>query len=87
MQTNSPLMRELEKCCDAAWMLPRVIDRATDARPARCNREHVQRLECSAALEAHSPDMVLCSWMPFGTDWTPAMRACCTVRMSLHLTT
>ena len=39
----------------------------------------MQQLECSAALDAHSPDIVLCSWMPFGVDWTNALRACRTV--------
>ena len=46
-----------------------------------CFREFVQQLECSAALNACSPDVVLCSWMPFGMDWTSAMRACRTVRV------
>ena len=41
----------------------------------------MQQLECSAALDAHSPDLVLCSWMPFGVDWTGAMRACRSVRI------
>ena len=57
-----------------------MMEKATDSIRACHRRENVQQLECSAALDAHSPDMVLCSWMPFGVDWTSDMRACPTVR-------
>lgn len=36
----------------------------------------VQTADFRDALHEHMPDMVLCSWMPLGDDWTAAFRAC-----------
>eukprot|EP01043_Picozoa_sp_COSAG02_P056907 COSAG02_NODE_6823_length_3342_cov_2.131977_2_plen_273_part_00 len=36
----------------------------------------VEPLNCSAALAAHTPAVVLISWMPSGVDWTAEVRAC-----------
>jgi hypothetical protein len=36
----------------------------------------VEPLDCSAALAAHTPAVVLVSWMPPGVDWTAEVRAC-----------
>jgi hypothetical protein len=36
-------------------------------------------MDYQMALAAIQPDVVLCSWMPFGMDWTHAMRACASV--------
>jgi hypothetical protein len=33
-----------------------------------------------AALAHYRPAVVVCSWMPLGQDWTPAFRACPSVR-------
>ncbi|HET8628431.1 MAG TPA: hypothetical protein VFL91_13490 [Thermomicrobiales bacterium] len=33
-----------------------------------------------AALARYRPAVVVCSWMPLGEDWTPAFRACPSVR-------
>ena len=40
----------------------------------------VEPLDYRAALERHRPAVVLCSWLPQGEDWTPAFRACPSVR-------
>lgn len=45
----------------------------------------VERLDAEAALSAHAPRIVLCSWMPSGIDWTCAMRACPSVHEYLLL--
>ena len=42
--------------------------------------EGVEPLSYSAALARYRPQLVLCSWMPQGEDWTPAFRACTAVR-------
>ena len=42
-------------------------------------RERVQMMDCQSALTMYQPDVVLCSWMPFGKDWTHDMRACASV--------
>lgn len=42
--------------------------------------EGVERLSYTAALARYRPQLVLCSWMPQGEDWTPAFRACPSVR-------
>jgi len=39
----------------------------------------VERVAYKEALEKYQPDVVLCSWMPMGADWTEAMRATPTV--------
>jgi hypothetical protein len=36
----------------------------------------VHHLSCKQALERYQPAMVICSWMPSGTDFTGDMRAC-----------
>ncbi len=41
-----------------------------------CSRDSVEMLPCDEALAEHRPDVVLCSWMPLGVDWTSSMRAC-----------
>lgn len=43
----------------------------------------VEALSYTAALARHKPVFVLCSWMPLGKDWTPAFRACPSVRSFL----
>jgi hypothetical protein len=40
----------------------------------------VVRLAYTDALRQYQPATVLCCWMPFGEDWTPAFRACPSVR-------
>lgn len=40
----------------------------------------VEALAYTAALALYQPAFVLCAWMPLGADWTPAFRACPTVR-------
>jgi hypothetical protein len=35
------------------------------------------------ALQRYQPAVVLCCWMPFGEDWTPAFRTCPSVRTYL----
>lgn len=40
----------------------------------------VEPLGYAEALARHRPAFVLCSWMPLGEDWTPAFRACPSVR-------
>ncbi|EIE19020.1 hypothetical protein COCSUDRAFT_67934 [Coccomyxa subellipsoidea C-169] len=39
-------------------------------------RQFVELLSCEEALRKHRPDVVLCSWMPLGVDWTSSVRAC-----------
>ncbi|EIE19023.1 hypothetical protein COCSUDRAFT_48980 [Coccomyxa subellipsoidea C-169] len=39
-------------------------------------RQFVELLSCEEALGKHRPDIVLCSWMPLGVDWTSSLRAC-----------
>ncbi|GBG33448.1 Hypothetical Protein FCC1311_096712 [Hondaea fermentalgiana] len=36
--------------------------------------QNVERASYTSALASFSPDIVLCSWMPLGEDWTQAMR-------------
>lgn len=36
-----------------------------------------------AALARYRPAVVVCAWMPLGQDWTPAFRACPSVRQYL----
>eukprot|EP01063_Lacrimia_lanifica_P027345 TRINITY_DN3825_c0_g2_i1.p1 TRINITY_DN3825_c0_g2~~TRINITY_DN3825_c0_g2_i1.p1 ORF type:complete len:344 (+),score=119.04 TRINITY_DN3825_c0_g2_i1:55-1086(+) len=45
---------------------------ATDADPF----PDVEALSYQAALRKYAPKVVLCSWMPYGEDWTPAFRDC-----------
>lgn len=45
----------------------------------------VSRLGYAEALRLERPALVLCSWMPRGEDWTPAFRACATVKEYLLL--
>ena len=40
----------------------------------------VEPLGYAEALARYRPAFVLCSWMPLGEDWTPAFRACPSVR-------
>ena len=40
----------------------------------------VRRADYRTALAEQLPDVVLCSWMPLGEDWTEAFRACGSVR-------
>jgi hypothetical protein len=40
----------------------------------------VERLAYADALRQYQPAAVLCCWMPFGEDWTPAFRSCAPVR-------
>eukprot|EP00754_Rhynchopus_humris_P043058 Rhum_TRINITY_DN2950_c0_g2::Rhum_TRINITY_DN2950_c0_g2_i1::g.8906::m.8906 len=37
--------------------------------------EGVEQLDCASALVRHAPDVVVCSWMPYGCDWTSQFRA------------
>lgn len=39
-------------------------------------RQSVGLLSCDEALAEHQPNVVLCSWMPLGVDWTSSVRAC-----------
>lgn len=34
----------------------------------------VEKLDYKSALLKYQPDIVISSWMPYGADWTPAMR-------------
>jgi len=34
----------------------------------------VEKLTYGRALKKYSPDVVICSWMPLGTNWTPTFR-------------
>ena len=35
----------------------------------------VHEMDCAAAVSHFRPNLVLCSWMPCGEDWTPGIRA------------
>jgi hypothetical protein len=49
---------------------------ATDSGRWRIQREYdVQLIEYREALKLHQPDIVLCSWMPMGDDWTRELRS------------
>lgn len=45
--------------------------------------DDVELLSYTAALARYRPACVLCAWMPLGEDWTPAFRACPSVRAYL----
>ena len=51
---------------------------ATDKYVARSDdevdAESVKRLSCEAAVRTYAPQIVLCSWMPMGLDWTSCFR-------------
>lgn len=40
---------------------------------------------CRSAMERHSPQLVICCWMPFNVDWTAKARAnCCACCRYMH---
>lgn len=36
----------------------------------------IQKMSYRKALEKYAPEVVLCSWMPYGEDWTGDFRSC-----------
>ena len=78
------------RCCGAPASAANATTTTTSSSAASCSASSspvaaadvptgafaVERLDAEAALSAHAPRIVLCSWMPSGIDWTRAMRAC-----------
>ena len=78
------------RCCGAPASAANAATTTTSSSAASCSASSspvaaadvptgafaVERLDAEAALSAHAPRIVLCSWMPSGIDWTRAMRAC-----------
>ena len=56
----------------------------TDVTPlvslAGAQAPDVLRADYRAALQRFQPDIVVCSWMPMGEDWTADFRACDSVQ-------
>ena len=43
-------------------------------------RAPVRRMRYNTAVDHYNPSCVVCCWMPYGADWTPAFRACPSVQ-------
>lgn len=69
---------EVRASDDGSWLDGRL--RWPTAVPAG-----VQRQGYVEALRSARPALVICGWMPRGEDWTPAFRACPSVRAYLLL--
>jgi hypothetical protein len=48
---------------------------ATDLQPPKKTHFPVEPLSCKKALKKYDPIMAISSWMPFGRDWSRAMRS------------
>lgn len=60
------------------------VDDLSESMP-RLFGEDVERLDSEEAVATYEPDLVLCSWMPAGVDWTAACRRCKSVQAYLLL--
>lgn len=59
----------------------RVVPTDSCARGLRPHPEaELVRMDYAEAIGEFQPQLVLCSWMPLGHDWTAAIRACSSVR-------
>lgn len=64
-----------------AWHLAPLLEKhgirfiASDAQPRRSPFRHrLQQQDYRDTLAEHMPDIVICSWMPMGTDWSQSFR-------------
>jgi len=67
--------RRTMKSRSKPWKLEMIAtDTGTWKAKAGTAASSVQKMDYRAAIDKYKPDIVLCSWMPLGEDWTQAMR-------------
>lgn len=83
-----PVLEVGAGCGDLARALRRrgieihAVDSYMEQLPERASQltDLPEKMDYKTAMDKYQPELIICSWMPRGEDWTPDFRACPSVK-------